>query len=127
MDSDIVLSADGRPMRRVKKVRAQEQSEDAGTGDAALRKQLSRGNDPLLDVSRGSGRSKTLQEEAEILRQLQTEAAAVEQANARGECPVPKPKGVLGRLFGFEENNKDVEKSGLSMKPRVAMVEVDEE
>ena len=45
----------------------------------------------------------TMQEEAEMLRQLQAEAAAHEDAKARRPCPVPKPKGVVGRLLGFEE------------------------
>jgi cytochrome c oxidase assembly factor 2 len=46
--------------------------------------------------------SKNLEEEAALFRELQREAEVLDQQDAR-ECPVPKPRGVLGRLLGFEE------------------------
>ena len=45
--------------------------------------------------------SRTLQEEAELFRQLQHEVELVEK-QAR-ECPVPKPKGWIGRMLGFRK------------------------
>jgi len=56
-------------------------------------------------------RANKLQKEAELLQQLQAEAAALDQENARRPCPVPKPRGALGRLLGFEDDT-DVVKPG---------------
>lgn len=57
----------------------------------------------LAEENSGSSRRKrTLAEEAEIMRALQAETEALEKENARRECPVPKPKGVLGRFLGFD-------------------------
>jgi hypothetical protein len=45
--------------------------------------------------------SRSLQDEAELFKMLQKEAETVEK-EAR-ECPVPKPRGLVGRILGFEE------------------------
>jgi hypothetical protein len=45
--------------------------------------------------------SRSLQDEAELFKMLQKEAETVEK-EAR-ECPVPKPRGFVGRILGFEE------------------------
>ncbi|KAJ9654469.1 hypothetical protein H2198_006478 [Neophaeococcomyces mojaviensis] len=108
MDSEIVFNADGRPMRRVKKIKAQEQESEPLQEEGMLKELSSRQR--LALVSRNSTRLKSLQEEAETLRQLQAEAAAIERENARRECPVPKPKGMLGRLLGLETGVKNIER-----------------
>lgn len=45
--------------------------------------------------------AKELEEEAALFRELQREAEALERE--AGECPVPKPSGILGRLLGFTD------------------------
>jgi hypothetical protein len=47
--------------------------------------------------------SRSLHDEAELFKMLQKEAETVEK-EAR-ECPVPKPRGFVGRILGFEEQN----------------------
>jgi hypothetical protein len=44
--------------------------------------------------------TRTMQEEAVLLRRMQDEAARLEK-EAR-ECPVPKPSGWVGRVLGFD-------------------------
>ncbi|KIV93444.1 hypothetical protein PV10_04657 [Exophiala mesophila] len=48
---------------------------------------------------------KELEEEAVLFRELQREADALERE--AGECPVPKPSGVIGRLLGFTDRAKE--------------------
>ncbi len=51
--------------------------------------------------------TKNLQEEAALFRELQREAEILDQQDAGArECPVPKPRGVLGRWLGFEEREE---------------------
>ncbi|KAL2429684.1 hypothetical protein ABEF95_009588 [Exophiala dermatitidis] len=57
---------------------------------------------PPRSSNRGLTQSKDLEEEAALFRELQREAAALEK-EAR-ECPVPKPRGLIGRLLGFEDS-----------------------
>ena len=54
--------------------------------------------------SKGLVQAKDLSEEAALFQELQREAEALEK-EAR-ECPVPKPRGVIGRLLGFEEEDR---------------------
>lgn len=63
---------------------------------------------PQTAASSGTGRraltlaqAKELEEEAALFRELQREAEALERE--AGECPVPKPSGILGRLLGFTD------------------------
>ena len=59
--------------------------------------------------------SKDLEEEAALFRALQREADVLErEAKEARECPVPKPKGLLGRLLGFEEREAIAEVDGKS-------------
>lgn len=46
---------------------------------------------------------KAISEEAALFAELQREADALEK-EAR-ECPVPKPRGFIGRFLGFEEDH----------------------
>jgi hypothetical protein len=47
----------------------------------------------------------SLGDEAALFRQFQEEAQILEK-EAR-ECPVPKPGGILGRLFGFQQDENE--------------------
>lgn len=111
-DSEIIVDEQGRLMRRVKRVRQPvDTSEGAVQSSPAELEEVRRARRLVVESSGGSGKKrKTLQEEAEIMRALQAETEALEKENARRECPVPKPKGVLGRFLGFdrEEQKGDI-------------------
>lgn len=106
-------------MRRVRRVRqpvdATEGAVQSASGSGAAELEEMRRANRLVEESSGgkgsSKRRKTLQEEAEIMRALQAETEALERENARRPCPVPKPKGMLGRWMGFdrEDQKGDVE------------------
>lgn len=108
-DSEIIVDEQGRLMRRVRRVRQPHDNTDGVVQTRAAE---------LEDIQRArilasssssdsrSGRRKTLQEEAGIMRALQAETEALEKENARRECPVPKPKGALGRFLGFNGEEK---------------------
>ena len=87
-------------MRRVTKAKKQsvEPSQDTGETMVVGRDATSTPTPILKPQTK-------MQKEAELLRQLQDEAAARDEENARRECPVPKPKGALGRLLGFDNGN----------------------
>ncbi len=51
-----------------------------------------------------SKKSRALRDEAELFRQLQQEAEILEK-QAR-ECPVPKPKGFIGKILGFDNHQR---------------------
>lgn len=104
MDSEIVYNADGKPMRRVKKAKTSIQVDES---DELRSKEGLELSTATLDKTKLDTRTK-LQKEADTLRELQAEVAAKEEADARRECPVPKPKGVIRRLMGFEETNDKV-------------------
>ena len=86
-DTEIVLNKDGKPVRRLKRP-----SKDL-EGQEVL---------PQVGPQQTNG-LRSLQEEAELFRQLEQEAKLLEK-NKR-ECPVPKPTGVIGRLFGFQNSS----------------------
>lgn len=106
-DSEIIVDEQGRLMRRVKRVRQPVENGD-GAGVAAVQRspadleEMRRTRRLAEGSSASSKRKRTLQEEAEVMRALQAETEALEKENARRECPVPKPKGVLGRFLGFD-------------------------
>lgn len=108
-DSEIIVDEQGRLMRRVRRVnKPLEHSQKATQMGAAELEDIERATKLTSNASSDgqNRRKKTLQEEAEILRALQSEHEALEKENARRECPVPKPKGVLGRFLGFNEEEK---------------------
>jgi cytochrome c oxidase assembly factor 2 len=76
---------------------------------------LPRRNRPTLknpsqtSAANSKANSRSLQEEAELFRQLQLEAEILEK-EAR-ECPVPKPKGWIGRVLGFDSAQPPPEQS----------------
>jgi len=45
-------------------------------------------------------------EEAMLFRELEAEARLLEKQAEVRECPVPKPRGVLGRVLGFNPGTK---------------------
>ncbi|ETN41913.1 uncharacterized protein HMPREF1541_03852 [Cyphellophora europaea CBS 101466] len=68
--------------------------------DGKLQPDVEEPSKPARAEKSGSSREAVIQKEAAILRMLQEEARQLEQ-QAR-ECPVPKPKGWVGRMLGFE-------------------------
>ena len=52
----------------------------------------------------GDKKASSVREEAELFRQLQQEAEMLEK-EAR-ECPVPKPKGFIGQILGFDNRRQ---------------------
>ena len=81
--------------------------------------QRSRANKPSAKYNDESGhnKTKTLQEEAVLFRQLQAESAALDR-QAR-ECPVPKPGGWIGRMMGIESINiEKATKNGTVGQPK---------
>lgn len=86
-------------MRRVRKVKKPVQVvEELDLAPAKV-------TDAVATTDHATRRQMKMQKEAELLQQLQAEAAAMDQENARRPCPVPKPKGALGRLLGFEDSD----------------------
>lgn len=70
------------------------------------------GADPRFNLRKGLTQTKDIAEEAALFRELQREAEALEQeARQARECPVPKPRGMIGRWLGFEEKVAIDEKS----------------
>ncbi|KAL2397087.1 hypothetical protein ABEF95_000327 [Exophiala dermatitidis] len=112
----IQFDEDGRPLkmqrRRYNNTRTGTQTEteqisctkDQDRPSSGLAEVLMQQHTPARPRSsnRGLTQSKDLEEEAALFRELQREAAALEK-EAR-ECPVPKPRGLIGRLLGFEDS-----------------------
>lgn len=111
-DSEIIVDEQGRLLRRVQRVKQPLDNNIQGATpvENSELENIQRASQLTSSASSDSQnkRKKTLHEEAEILRALQAETEALEKENARRECPVPKPKGVLGRFLGFSvEGSKD--------------------
>jgi hypothetical protein len=52
---------------------------------------------------------KNIDEEAALFKELQREAEELDRASKEErECPVPKPRGIIGRLMGFEDSQGPV-------------------
>lgn len=97
MDSEIIIDEHGRAMRRVRKGKKTDNVTEQEAADLVK-------NNTSRSHARPHAKGNTMEDEAAILRQLQAEAAILQQDNARRECPIPKPKGVLGRVLGFESD-----------------------
>ena len=78
-----LVDKDGNPIANKGRALKQPQSEKTVDAQKAVKKH-----------------SRTLQDEAELFRQLQAEAELLDK-QAR-ECPVPKPKGWIGQMLGFQ-------------------------
>lgn len=58
------------------------------------------GKDDALQTMNGArSAGKSLTDEQAVFFRLQEEAQALEKE--RRECPVPKPKGIIGEMLGF--------------------------
>lgn len=81
-DSEMMVSADGQQIQRVRRKRRKDPNmlEQDGTSIHQAKPQSS---------------------DEEVSTFLQMEEEAERLANAGRECPVPKPKGILGQLLGF--------------------------
>lgn len=99
MDSELVLDANGKPVRRVRQqkqaVATLQTTEVEQQGDSNIL------TSPDIKTKPRSSQN-TLEEEAAILRQLQAEDLLIREQAERRECPVPKPRGAIGRLMGFD-------------------------
>lgn len=98
-DSNMVMTADGqqaeRPRRRRRKLGPEE---DAFPNTNAVQKNTT-----------------PQSTDEEVSTFLQMEAEAESMAKVGRECPVPKPRGIIGELLGFSnKNTADQQNSGLS-------------
>lgn len=84
-DSQIVTTADGRQIQRLRRRR--------------LRSENSNDASPSTPTPRNTTTSISADEEVTTF--LQTEEEAERLASLRRECPVPKPGGRIGALLGF--------------------------
>ncbi|KAJ5677988.1 uncharacterized protein N7477_003621 [Penicillium maclennaniae] len=83
-DSEMIITADGQQVPRIRRRR---------------RKDVEMGADaPPPDQPTPSG---STDEEVSTFFQMEEEAEKLAQVGH--ECPVPKPKGVLGQLLGFRD------------------------
>ncbi|KAI2789808.1 hypothetical protein POX_d05306 [Penicillium oxalicum] len=81
-DSDMVMTADGQQVPRIRRRRRRDAEMDSESGQ------------PLY-----SSASSVAEDEVSTFYEQQEEAKRVAQMGH--ECPVPKPRGVLGELLGF--------------------------
>ncbi|KAJ5832218.1 hypothetical protein N7474_000529 [Penicillium riverlandense] len=97
-DSEVVVTADGQQIPKVRRRRRK----DIETLDSPEK------NRPGHPVSPS--------DDEEVTTFLQMEEEAKNLANVGRECPVPKPKGVLGQLLGFRNppENENRQTSGLA-------------
>ncbi|KIY03946.1 uncharacterized protein Z520_00638 [Fonsecaea multimorphosa CBS 102226] len=103
----VELDEDGNPVVRRGQARRLEDKPSTGKtpAEVAQEKELPQSKAPQPQPrTKGLTASKALDEEAALFRELQAEAEALEtQARSARECPVPKPRGWVGRMLGFEE------------------------
>ncbi|KAK1146088.1 hypothetical protein N8T08_003736 [Aspergillus melleus] len=79
-DSQMTVNEDGQPIQRIRRKRRKETAPD-------------------LDEKTVPSTQPTPDDEVSTFLQLEEEAERL--AKAGRECPVPKPGGVIGELFGF--------------------------
>ena len=113
-DAERQLDSEGRPVVRRKRRKSDEQQEQSAEApEASLRPPAQSTLMTAVATGRGDNalastkerKNSTLEDEAALFRQFQGEAQMLEK-EAR-ECPVPKPGGVLGRLLGFQQDEKE--------------------
>lgn len=107
-DSAPQFDQDGRPIQRQRTRRKLVSSEETPADSSASTqaddssRQIPRTQTSPSRAPVRLAQERDLEEEAALFRELQREAEALEH-EAR-ECPVPKPRGLLGRVLGFNEN-----------------------
>ncbi|KAJ5747443.1 uncharacterized protein N7511_009139 [Penicillium nucicola] len=94
-DSEMTITADGQQVPRIRRRRRKEIEMDPEAGR------------PALPTPAGP-----VDEEVSTFLQMQEEAETLSHINR--ECPVPKPKGVLGQLLGFRDVQANVQPSSMS-------------
>jgi len=94
-----LTDADGKPIQQAQQRRKKKRKKDADASEPAPSELPS----AATKISSASS-SNNLDDETALFAQFQAEAKMLER-KAR-ECPVPKPGGVLGRLLGFQEDEK---------------------
>ncbi|KAJ5152350.1 hypothetical protein N7492_010645 [Penicillium capsulatum] len=82
--SEMTITADGQQVPRLRRRRRK----DVDTSSDAVRPDHPMPSGPV---------------DEEVTTFFQTEEEAVKMAHNGRECPVPKPKGVLGELLGFRD------------------------
>lgn len=113
-DSQVEITSDGqqimRPRRRRKNPDTLQQDDLQFTKEGAAAK----GAAPQFADSAAD----------EVSTFLQMEAEAESLARIGRECPVPKPRGIVGQLLGFSNNNKDTaDNRQQQSKPSIAVHE----
>ncbi|KAL1990836.1 hypothetical protein VTN49DRAFT_5839 [Thermomyces lanuginosus] len=97
-DSETIVTADGqliqRPRRKPKKAI---EAVEAGQSSQP-----------------GNGKTLSSQEEEEVSTFLQMEAEAKEMAKLGRQCPVPKPRGIVGEWLGFTSREQRATNQGRS-------------
>lgn len=101
-DAEIQFDAEGKPVRRKTRQDAADSSsvplvkgQDSSDLNQAVVQQQNR------SLRKGLAQPKNIEEEAALFRELQREAEILEKQSR--ECPVPKPRGMLGRFLGFQD------------------------
>ncbi|KAL1976067.1 hypothetical protein VTN31DRAFT_4459 [Thermomyces dupontii] len=94
-DSETVVTADGQIVQRPRR-RPREAIEVAEDGQPP---------------QPGNGKTLASQEEEEVSTFLQMEAEAKEMAKLGRQCPVPKPRGLIGEWLGFTSRDQQTTNS----------------
>ncbi|KAJ5227018.1 uncharacterized protein N7469_007024 [Penicillium citrinum] len=94
-DSEMTVTADNQQLPRLRRRRRKDLEMDAETAR------------PGLPTS-----SAQVDEEVSTFFQMEAEAQKMTQVNH--ECPIPKPKGVIGELLGFHNTRGDQRQSTIS-------------
>lgn len=63
----------------------------------------------LQEAGGGPRKGSSLTQEQAMFFQLQEESRALKKEQR--ECPVPKPKGIIGEMLGFNSSKSDVSAS----------------
>ncbi|EXJ55866.1 hypothetical protein A1O7_08797 [Cladophialophora yegresii CBS 114405] len=102
----VEFDEDGKPIRRKTSSKAPDASgSGASDGELEARKATRQQQQQRARVpQKALSQAKDLEEEAALFRELAAEAEMLEkQAKLARECPVPKPRGWVGRILGFED------------------------
>ncbi|KAK2766969.1 hypothetical protein FQN54_006286 [Arachnomyces sp. PD_36] len=86
-DSETIITADGQQERRIRKRRRKA---------AEAPEQIQ-----SIEPETPTPASSQADEDLATFRKMENEAKALEKTGR--ECPVPKPRGIVGQILGFEE------------------------
>ncbi|PGH36957.1 hypothetical protein GX50_00192 [[Emmonsia] crescens] len=108
-DSEIIMSSDGQ-QRTVRK-RRRKAVEPRPPGDSEENSIINTRTAALAENSGLESQQRILDEEIVKFRQMEEEARNL--ANIKRECPVPKPRGVVGQLLGFKNRDEGRGRDGI--------------